>query len=111
MQGLNLSDKTDEELIPYYKSIFNASLQEEKAREIQREKSRIAAQRSQEQAEHVARLRAQGVKNEETMRFSPEMRYHEGRKQLIESTGNAHNPMLRGVTLNGNTDTSFESSM
>ena len=110
-QGNNSHGKSDEELLSTYKGTVAAAKQEEKDRAVQAEKSRIATQRSREQAEHVARLRSQGVENEETMRFSPEMRYHEGRKQLIESTGNTHNPMLRGVTLNGNTDTSFESSM
>ena len=110
-QGNNSQGKSDEELLSTYKGTIAAAKQEEKDRAVQAEKSRIATQRSQERAEHVARLKAQGVKNEETMRFSPEMRYHEGRKQLIESTGNAHNPMLRGVTLNGNTDTTFEDSL
>ena len=110
-QGNNSQGKSDEELLSTYKGTVAAAKQEEKDRAVQAEKSRIATQRSREQAEHVARLRSQGVQNEETMRFSPEMRYHEGRKQLMESTGNTHNPMLRGVTLNGNTDTSFEGSL
>lgn len=110
-QGNNSYGKSDEELLSSYKGIVNAAKQEEKARAVQTEKSRILAQKSKDKAEHNARLRAQSVKNEETMRFSPEMRYHEGRKQLIESTGNTHNPMLRGVTLNGNTGTSFKDSV
>ena len=110
-QGNNSYGKSDEELLSTYKGTVAAAKQEEKDRAVQAEKSRIATQRSREQAEHIARLKSQGIENEETMRFSPEMRYHEGRKQLIESTRNTHNPMLRGVTLNGNNDTSFEGSL
>lgn len=110
-QGNNSQGKSDEELLSTYKGTIAAAKQEEKDRAVQAEKSRIATQRSQERAEHVARLKAQGVKNEETMRFSPEMRYHNGREQLINSTNNTSNPMLRGVTLNGNTGTTFEDSL
>ena len=112
-QGISdMLQKSDEELIPIYKGILSRAQQEEKARAVQAEKSRIQAERSKERAEHNARLRAQGIVNEETAQYSPEMKHHKGREQIAAVTNNYNNPMARGAgVVSKDVDLSFEGSM
>lgn len=101
---------TDDQMIERYRKIYKSGKKEEKDREVSRKELNKKLESGKIDAKYNKMARQAGVINERTAKFSPQIRYHNDRKEHLEKNGSS-GIIGRGLTLNNNKGTSFEHSM
>ena len=113
-QGKDTHGKSDEELLSDYKDIISDSEKEQHDRAVHKEKMKRDASIAADLAEKHKKMREQGIINEETAKFSKEMQFARERANLLTKYENGeigNSPIIRSLTLNGNTDKSIEAGL
>lgn len=100
---------TDDQMIERYRRIYKSGKEEERDREASRKELNEKLESGMIDAKYNRMARQAGVINEHTAKFSPQMRYHNDRKEYLQKNGN-QGIIGRGLTLNGNEELSFQNS-